>query len=169
MAAESGEDQSAGLLLVRYGIPALLILAGLAALLFGPDGAALEGWALFTGAGLSVLLLNVLYRVGVRGDVRRRLTCPRVGAGPTSRVTPHEASQALQTRSAEPMIPPMPRHRLDDLRPDPQCPICGRTIEMALGGLGPIPTRRCRAGHTVRFDRRRFRREQRKVERQLAG
>lgn len=36
---------------MRYGIPA--------------------AWALFTGAGLSVLLLNVLFRIGVQGDVER--------------------------------------------------------------------------------------------------
>jgi hypothetical protein len=40
-------------------------------LLFGPDDSAVAGWALFTGAGLSVLLLNVLYRMGVEGDRER--------------------------------------------------------------------------------------------------
>jgi hypothetical protein len=56
---------------VRYGIPAVLILLGLVALFAGPDGARLEGWAMFTGAGLSVLLLNWLYRLGVSGDTER--------------------------------------------------------------------------------------------------
>jgi len=55
---------------VRYGLPAALILIGVAVLLFGGE-ANLEGWALFTGAGLAVLLLNVLHRTGVAGDRER--------------------------------------------------------------------------------------------------
>ena len=56
---------------VRYGIPAALILAGLVCLFAAPSGTAFEGWAAFTGAGLSVLLLNVLHRIGVQGDSER--------------------------------------------------------------------------------------------------
>jgi hypothetical protein len=56
---------------VRYGIPAVFVLAGLLCLLFAPGNLAVEGWALFTGAGLSVLLLNVLYRMGAQGDTER--------------------------------------------------------------------------------------------------
>ncbi|HKF80910.1 MAG TPA: hypothetical protein VKB17_08825 [Thermoleophilaceae bacterium] len=56
---------------VRYGLPVLLLLAGIVFLLVGPSGARVEAWAMFTGAGLAVLLLNVLYRVGVSGDVER--------------------------------------------------------------------------------------------------
>jgi hypothetical protein len=53
--------------LVRYGIAALLILTGLV-VAFASKSAGVEGWALFTGAGLSVLLLNLLFRIGVQGD-----------------------------------------------------------------------------------------------------
>ncbi len=56
---------------VRYGIPALLVLAGVACLFVAPSGSQGEGFALFTGAGLSVLLLNQLYRMGVSGDRER--------------------------------------------------------------------------------------------------
>lgn len=56
---------------VRYGIPVILILTGVVVLFVGPEGSQLEGWAMFTGAGLSVLLLNALYRVGVSGDEER--------------------------------------------------------------------------------------------------
>ena len=56
---------------VRYGIPALLVLAGVVCLLVAPSGSKGEGFALFTGAGLSVLLLNVLFRMGVSGDRER--------------------------------------------------------------------------------------------------
>lgn len=59
------------LLAVRYGIPAVLIVTGHVLLFVGGEGANLEGWALFTGAGLSVLLLNVLHRTGVAGDRER--------------------------------------------------------------------------------------------------
>jgi hypothetical protein len=56
---------------IRYGIPAVLVLAGLVCLLVVPAGTRFEAWALFTGAGLSVLLLNALFRIGVQGDVER--------------------------------------------------------------------------------------------------
>ena len=59
------------MLFVRYGIPALLVLAGVICLAVAPSGSRAEGFALFTGAGLSVLLLNVLFRIGVRGDEER--------------------------------------------------------------------------------------------------
>jgi hypothetical protein len=61
---------AAGLLSVRYGIPALLVAVGLGFLLFGSDDIRLEAWVGFTGAGLSVLL-NTLYRMGVSGDTER--------------------------------------------------------------------------------------------------
>jgi hypothetical protein len=56
---------------IRYGIPAVLVLAGVVCLLVVPSGTRFEAWALFTGAGLSVLLLNALFRIGVQGDVER--------------------------------------------------------------------------------------------------
>ena len=57
------------MVVVRYVFPAALVLAGIVILLAGggSDNAA-EGWALFTGAGVSILLLNVLFRIGVQGD-----------------------------------------------------------------------------------------------------
>lgn len=55
------------LLSVRYGLPAVLVLAGLASLAI-PSRFAMELSAGLTGAGLSVLLLNTLYRIGVSGD-----------------------------------------------------------------------------------------------------
>ena len=55
----------------RYGVPAVLVLFGLGCMIFmdWPDGA--EAFSLFAGAGLSILLLNVLYRIGVKGDFER--------------------------------------------------------------------------------------------------
>src|ERR1041384_3774556 len=51
---------------VRYGIALALIVAGQVVLIAdaGPRGAGWEGWALFTGAGLAILLLNGLFRMG---------------------------------------------------------------------------------------------------------
>jgi hypothetical protein len=55
---------------VRYGIAGVLIIIGQVVLIAdnGPRGAGWEGWALFTGAGLAILLLNLLFRMGVEGD-----------------------------------------------------------------------------------------------------
>ena len=54
---------------MRYVLPAALVVAGIVILLAGNGSdVAVEGWALFTGAGVSILLLNVLFRIGVQGD-----------------------------------------------------------------------------------------------------
>jgi hypothetical protein len=57
---------------VRYWIPGLLVLAGFVVLVVASGDTRVEGWALFTGAGLSVLLLNLLFRFGVKGEEERR-------------------------------------------------------------------------------------------------
>ena len=59
------------LLTARYVIQAVLVVTGLVCLFVVPSGMAIDGWALFTGAGLSVLLANVLFRLGVQGEVAR--------------------------------------------------------------------------------------------------
>ena len=56
---------------VRYVMPAVVCLVGILILIFERSLIGLEGFALFIGAGLSILLLNVLYRVGVSGDAER--------------------------------------------------------------------------------------------------
>ncbi len=53
---------------VRYGIPLVLVVAGIVFAVVDYEGTGAETWAMFTGAGVSVLLLNVLYRMGVEGD-----------------------------------------------------------------------------------------------------
>lgn len=58
------------LLLVRYVLPAAIILAGAVALCFGTVDSIYGGVSLI-GAGLSVALLNFVYRIGVRGDADR--------------------------------------------------------------------------------------------------
>ncbi len=56
---------------VRYVLPAVVVLGGVILLALTPTLVGLEGWAMLTGAGLAILLLNWLYRVGVKGDEER--------------------------------------------------------------------------------------------------
>ena len=55
---------------IRYGIAGALILTG-QVLAITSSGAGWEGWALFTGAGVSVLLFNMLVRIGASGEGER--------------------------------------------------------------------------------------------------
>jgi hypothetical protein len=59
------------LLVVRYVTPVGVVLAGILVFLLAPESSRFEGAAPFIGAGLSILLLNLLYRAGVRGDADR--------------------------------------------------------------------------------------------------
>ena len=57
---------------LRYGLPAVLIVAGFV-LLFTVEGSLRwEGWAMCVGSGLAILLMNVLFRYGSRGDRERQ-------------------------------------------------------------------------------------------------
>ena len=56
---------------VRYGLPAVLLLAGVVMLALEPNTIGLEGFAMATGAALALVLLNALFRAGVRGDRER--------------------------------------------------------------------------------------------------
>ena len=59
-----------GLNLVRYGIPAVLFVAGM--IVFAVSGRlGIVVGAMFISAATAVLLLNVLYRIGVEGDKDR--------------------------------------------------------------------------------------------------
>jgi hypothetical protein len=59
-----------GLNVVRYGIPAALLLAGM--IVSATSGRlGIVAGAMFISAGTAVLLLNVLYRIGVEGDKER--------------------------------------------------------------------------------------------------
>jgi hypothetical protein len=53
---------------VRYGIPLVLLIAGV---VVGAAADSVAAAALFFSAGSAVLLLNVLYRIGVQGDKER--------------------------------------------------------------------------------------------------
>lgn len=55
---------------VRYGMPAAICLVGLIFLVANP-GANFEGAMALLGAGLSVLLVNLLFRFGLTSDEDR--------------------------------------------------------------------------------------------------
>jgi hypothetical protein len=59
------------MLAVRYVLPLLLFLGGIVLFAIEPNSIGVEGLAMATGAALSVLLLNWLFRAGVRGDRER--------------------------------------------------------------------------------------------------
>jgi hypothetical protein len=61
-----------GMAFVRYGLPAALILAGFVILFVAEGHMRWEGWSMCVGAGLAVLLLNVLFRMGAEGDRERQ-------------------------------------------------------------------------------------------------
>ena len=59
------------MLSLRYGLPALLVLAGFVILAVVDDPIRWDGWAMCVGSGLSILLLNWLFRYGAKGDQER--------------------------------------------------------------------------------------------------
>jgi hypothetical protein len=68
---EQSSGRSIGMLILRYGIGAVMVLAGIVMLIVDPSGLGVDGFAMAVGGGLSVLLINFLYRFGVSGDRER--------------------------------------------------------------------------------------------------
>ena len=56
---------------LRYTLPGVLILLGILALPLDPSGEGVELFSMLVGAGLAVLMFNVLFRLGSRGDDER--------------------------------------------------------------------------------------------------
>src|SRR5437764_13552621 len=56
---------------VRYGIGAVMVGAVIFLLVLNPGGFGIDGFALAVGGGLSVLMINFLFRLGVSGDLER--------------------------------------------------------------------------------------------------
>ena len=57
---------------LRYGLPAALVVAGFVVLFVADGSIRWDGFAMCVGAGLAVLLMNVLFRFGASGDDERR-------------------------------------------------------------------------------------------------
>jgi hypothetical protein len=56
---------------VRIWLPAAIALAGIVLIAVRPNEDGLEGGTMVVAAGISVWLLNLLYRIGVSGDRER--------------------------------------------------------------------------------------------------
>jgi hypothetical protein len=56
---------------VRYGIGAVMVIGGIVVLIVNPGGFGVDGFAMAVGGGLSVLMINFLFRLGVSGDRER--------------------------------------------------------------------------------------------------
>lgn len=59
------------MMIVRYGIGAVMVIAGIVVIVVNPGGFGVDGFAMAVGGGLSVLLINFLFRLGVSGDRER--------------------------------------------------------------------------------------------------
>jgi hypothetical protein len=71
MSPHNGERPGVGLILVRYGIGAVMVLAGIVMIAVNPEGLGVDGFAMAVGGGLSVLLINFLFRVSVSSNLDR--------------------------------------------------------------------------------------------------
>jgi hypothetical protein len=56
---------------IRYVLPAVFVVAGFAALFVVDDSTKWDAFAMCVGAGLSVFLINILFRFGAKGDEER--------------------------------------------------------------------------------------------------
>jgi len=56
---------------VRYGLPLIVVVAGIVAVALGPDDSRWDGGAAIIGAGLAVWMLNFFFRIGASGDRER--------------------------------------------------------------------------------------------------
>ena len=63
---------SRGVLAVRYGIGAVMVAGGIVLIVINPSGLGVDGFAMAVGGGLSVLLINFLFRLGASGDRERQ-------------------------------------------------------------------------------------------------
>jgi hypothetical protein len=69
--ATESEHSSTGMLIVRYGIGGVMVLGGIVTLILSPAGLGVDGFAMAVGGGLSVLLLNLMYRLSVSSELDR--------------------------------------------------------------------------------------------------
>jgi hypothetical protein len=66
--AETPDGSSPGMIVVRYGLGAVMILGGIVMLIISPASLGVDGFAMAVGGGLSVLLLNLLFRLSVSSE-----------------------------------------------------------------------------------------------------
>jgi hypothetical protein len=68
---EEQTPTSVGMLIVRYGLGAIMVIAGVVLLIISPAGLGFDGFALAVGGGLSIVLFNVLFRLGLSSEADR--------------------------------------------------------------------------------------------------
>ncbi len=96
------------LLVVRYGIGAVMVLAGIVMLVANPGGFGVDGFAMAVGGGLAVLMINFLFRLGVSGDLERqreeeaRAYFDEHGVWPEDEVAPRGRSWTLPAGAVTP-------------------------------------------------------------------
>jgi hypothetical protein len=56
---------------VRYGLPIALVAAGVVVLVIDTDSRRFDGFAMLVGSGLSVAVINILYRLSVSSERER--------------------------------------------------------------------------------------------------
>jgi hypothetical protein len=114
---------------IRYWLPGVVVLAGVLAMVVGGSPEALEGGAAIVGAGASIWLINLLFRIGVTGDRERdeedaaRAYFDRHGRWPDEAARPappphgHEAPSAGHPGSPAPQRRPSGRSPARPRRP----------------------------------------------------
>ncbi len=68
---EEPSQTSVGMLIVRYGLGAVMVVGGVIVLIVSPAGLGFDGFAMAVGGGLSVVLFNVLFRLGLSSEADR--------------------------------------------------------------------------------------------------
>lgn len=68
---EQTRRTSPGMLIIRYGLGAVMILGGVVMLVISPASLAFEGFGMAVGGGLSVVLFNVLFRMALSSEEDR--------------------------------------------------------------------------------------------------
>jgi hypothetical protein len=68
---EQPQRTSPGMLIVRYGLGAVMILGGVVMLVISPANLGFDGFGMAVGGGLSVVLFNVLFRMGLSSESDR--------------------------------------------------------------------------------------------------
>jgi hypothetical protein len=126
-APASASWRSAGLFAVRYGLGGAMIVGGIVALIAVGGELGAYGFASAVGAGLSVLLLNLLYRMSVSGDRDRdreeeaRRHFDAHGVWPDDEEAPTRATGRRWTLPAGAVTPEQEEHerRLASVGPPP--------------------------------------------------
>ena len=68
---EQPQRMSPGMLIVRYGLGAVMVLGGVVMLVISPANLGFDGFGMAVGGGLSVVLFNVLFRMSLSSESDR--------------------------------------------------------------------------------------------------